>query len=131
MADRGSQFLGMLGARTGSLILGAFASVVVARSLAPDARGTYYMAVTVASAAMALGHLSVEQAQTALWSDRPVRASLQANCLPLGLLVGTGAGMLAVVAVSCLRGAANLSGPVAADHGMRGRASRRGGALRK
>lgn len=108
MADRGSQFLGLLGARTGSLILGAFASVVVARSLAPDDRGTYYMAVTVASTATVLGHLSVEQAQTALWADRQGRASLQANSLPLGLLVGTGAGLLAIVAVSCLRGAANL-----------------------
>ncbi|MCH5671515.1 lipopolysaccharide biosynthesis protein [Streptomyces gilvus] len=98
----------MLGARAVSLVLGALASVVVARSLAPDARGTYYMAVTVASAAMALGHLSVEQAQTALWPDLPVRASLQANSLPLGLLIGTGAGTLAVVAVGLLRGAANL-----------------------
>ncbi|MEV0322472.1 lipopolysaccharide biosynthesis protein [Streptomyces sp. NPDC050658] len=108
MADRGSQFLGMLGARTGTLVLGAFASVVVARSLAPDDRGTYYMAVTVASTAMALGHLSVEQAQTALWSERSVRASLRANSLPLGLLIGTGAALLAVMAANCLSGAANL-----------------------
>jgi len=108
VADRASQLVGMLGARTCSLVLGAFASVVVARSLAPDARGTYYMAVTVASAAMALGHLSVEQAQTALWPDLPVRASLRANSLPLGLVVGTGAATLAVVAVSLFRSAANL-----------------------
>ncbi|MFF4348677.1 lipopolysaccharide biosynthesis protein [Streptomyces sp. NPDC001530] len=98
----------MLGARVASLALGVVTSVVIARSLPPEGRGTYYMAVAVATAAMALGHLSVEQAQTALWTDTSKRAALAANSVLLGLFTGAGAAVVALAVVGVLRSAANL-----------------------
>ncbi|MBW8702014.1 hypothetical protein MBT84_20605 [Streptomyces sp. MBT84] len=96
MADRKPPFVWMLVARAGTLVMGILASVVVARALPPEGRGTYYMAVTVATAALSLGHLSVEQAQTALWSEKGHRSSLDSNSVPLGLGVGTAAAAAAV-----------------------------------
>ncbi|MEU1598996.1 polysaccharide biosynthesis C-terminal domain-containing protein [Streptomyces sp. NPDC005708] len=96
MTDRRPQFVWMLVARAGTLVMGILASVVVARALPPEERGTYYMAVSVATAAMALGHLSVEHAQTAMWSEKTQRLSLSANSVPLGLCVGTVAAVLAI-----------------------------------
>lgn len=98
----------MLVARTGSLVMGILASVIVARALPPEGRGIYYMAVTFASAAMSLGHLSVEQAQTAMWSDRARRASLNANSVPLGLFVGAGAAVVAIGVGLVFQGRGNI-----------------------
>ncbi|MEV7361086.1 lipopolysaccharide biosynthesis protein [Streptomyces sp. NPDC059687] len=97
MADRRPQFVLMLAARAGTLATGVLASVVVARALTPEERGTYYMAVSVAATAMALGHLSVEQAQTAMWTEKRRRPSLDTNSVPLGLVVGTAAAAAATV----------------------------------
>ncbi|MFC5803551.1 lipopolysaccharide biosynthesis protein [Streptomyces formicae] len=102
------RFVWMLAARAGTLVMGVVASVVVARALPPEGRGTYYMAVAVGTAAMALGHLSVEQAQTALWSDERRRPSLEANCVPLGLFVGAGAALAALVVAGAFQGRGNI-----------------------
>lgn len=100
----------MLVARAGTLALGIVASVIVARALPPEGRGTYYMAVTVATAAMALGHLSVEQAQTAMWPQESGRASLGANSVPLGLSVGACAAVVAVALGLVFQGQHNVPG---------------------
>lgn len=95
-------------ARAGALVMGVLASVVVARALSPEQRGTYYMAVAVATTAMALGHLSVEQAQTAMWSEKRQQPCLDANSVPLGLLVGTAAAVVAIGLSLAVQGHANL-----------------------
>ncbi|MFJ7903193.1 lipopolysaccharide biosynthesis protein [Streptomyces sp. NPDC096198] len=108
MADRRPQFVWMLVARAGTLVMGVLASIVVARALPPEGRGTYYMAVTVATAALSLGHLSVEQAQTALWSDKGHRPRLDSNSVPLGLGVGSAAAVVAIALGLLFRGQANM-----------------------
>lgn len=79
----------MMTVRASTLGMGVLASVIVARALPPEGRGTYYMAVSVAMAALSLGHLSVEQAQTAMWPEKGRRTPLGSNSVPLGLCVGT------------------------------------------
>ncbi|MEJ8661995.1 MULTISPECIES: lipopolysaccharide biosynthesis protein [Streptomyces] len=108
MADSRLQFVRMVAARAGALVMGVVASVIIARALPPEARGTYYMAVTVGTAAMALGHLSIEQAQTALWSDKGRRASLEGNSVPLGLMIGAGAALAAMAAAVVFQGHGNM-----------------------
>ncbi|MGW5234852.1 lipopolysaccharide biosynthesis protein [Streptomyces nodosus] len=108
MADRRPPFVWMMVARTGSLGMGVLASVVVARALPPEGRGTYYMAVSVATAALTLGHLSVEQAQTALWSEKRRRSCLDANSVPLGLCVGGAAALVAVALCLLFQGRGNI-----------------------
>lgn len=108
MTDHGAQFKSMLVARVTTLTLGFLASVVVTRSLSPEQRGTYYMAIAVATTAMALGHLSLEQAQTALWVDERDRTSLEANSIPMGLLVGAVAATAAMGVVPLIQQSARL-----------------------
>ncbi|MEE1667365.1 oligosaccharide flippase family protein [Streptomyces sp. WAC07094] len=108
MDDRRPQFAWILLARAGTLAMGILASVVVARALPPEGRGTYYMAVTVATAAMTLGHLSVDQAQTAMWAREGQRPSLDANSLPLGLVIGSAAAALAIGLGLVFQGSANV-----------------------
>ncbi|MGW0770916.1 lipopolysaccharide biosynthesis protein [Streptomyces sp. NPDC002676] len=108
MADRRPQFAWMLVARAGTLAMGVLASIVVARVLPPEGRGTYYMAVTVATAAMTLGHLSVDQAQTAMWSQEGQRSSLDTNSVPLGLFLGTAAAAVAIGLDLMFQGRANV-----------------------
>jgi O-antigen/teichoic acid export membrane protein len=57
---------------------------------------------------MALGHLSVEQAQTAMWPERRRQPLLEANSVPLGLLVGTAAAVVAIGLSQAFQGHANL-----------------------
>ncbi|MEV7003548.1 polysaccharide biosynthesis C-terminal domain-containing protein [Streptomyces sp. NPDC093982] len=66
------------------------------------------MAVTVATAAMALGHLSVEQAQTAMWSEKKHQPFLDTNSVPLGLLIGAAAAAVAIGLGLVFQGHANL-----------------------
>lgn len=108
MTDSRGQFVWMLVTRAGTLAMGVVASVVVARAMPPEARGTYYMAVAVGTMAMALGHLSVESAQTALWSEPKWRSVLEGNSVPLGLCVGTGAALAAMMTASLFQGRAHF-----------------------
>ncbi|MBC2906104.1 polysaccharide biosynthesis C-terminal domain-containing protein [Streptomyces sp. PSKA01] len=91
-----------------TLALGVVVSALIARSLSPEERGMYYIAVTFALTAIALGHLSVEQAQTALWPDTSRRAVLTANSVPLGLCIGAAAALAALAVAGVLRNVANL-----------------------
>ncbi|MFE0329235.1 lipopolysaccharide biosynthesis protein [Streptomyces sp. NPDC003753] len=108
MTERKPQFVLMLVARVGTLVMGVLTSVVVARALSPQERGTYYVAVSLATTALAVGHLSVEQAQTATWPEKARRSSLDANSVPLGLSVGTVAAVVAAVLGLVFQGHANL-----------------------
>ncbi|TQK50649.1 O-antigen/teichoic acid export membrane protein [Streptomyces sp. SLBN-118] len=93
MADTARQVLGILGSRAACLALSLFTSAVIARSLEPEGRGVYYMAVTIATTATMLGHLSGEQAQSALWPDAERREALAGNSVPLALALGTLSGL--------------------------------------
>ena len=88
-ADGARQTMGTVATRAASLLFGMAASVVLARTLQPAGRGTYHVITTVAGTAMILGHLSVEQAQTAMWADPRRRPAVAANSLTLGLAVGS------------------------------------------
>ncbi|MFE7772956.1 lipopolysaccharide biosynthesis protein [Streptomyces sp. NPDC057445] len=92
----------MLGSRAACLLLSVFTSAVIARSLEPEGRGVYYMAVTVATTATMLGHLSGEQAQSALWPDAARRDALVGNSVPLALALGTLSGLTATAVVAVI-----------------------------
>jgi len=96
------QAFGTTATRVGALVLAMFASVVIARSLQPAGRGSYHLIVTTAATAISLGHLSVEQAQTTLWTDARNRRAVAENSLPLAMAVGgvVTAVMLALIAVA-------------------------------
>lgn len=91
---------GTFGARLGSLAASMITSVLIARCLQPAGRGTYQLTTTIAGTAMALGHLSVEQAQTSLWSRTEYRAAVAANSFPLGLAIGAVAALSTLAAVT-------------------------------
>jgi O-antigen/teichoic acid export membrane protein len=80
------------------VVLGGATGVVIARALQPQGRGAYALVVTVATAAMALGHLSVDQAHVGLWPGR--RAAITANSVLLGPALGTLAAVAALVVVA-------------------------------
>ncbi|MFF3455391.1 lipopolysaccharide biosynthesis protein [Streptomyces sp. NPDC002730] len=102
MADSTRQALGMVGCQAACLVLAAVTSAVIARSLQPEGRGVYSMAITVATTATILGHLSVEQAQSALWTDPERRETLAGNSVSLALVLGTLGGLAGTACVAAL-----------------------------
>ncbi|MFK4226650.1 lipopolysaccharide biosynthesis protein [Streptomyces sp. NPDC019890] len=102
MADTARQVLGILGTRAACLVVSVFTSAVIARSLEPEGRGVYYMAVTVATTATMLGHLSGEQSQSALWTDAGRREALAGNSVPLALVLGTLSGLAGTASVAAV-----------------------------
>jgi O-antigen/teichoic acid export membrane protein len=98
--DGARQVTGTVAARFGLLAATMVTSVLIARSLQPAGRGTYHLIMTIAGTTMALGHLSVEQAQTALWPEPEHRPAVAANSLPLGIMVGALAALTALAATS-------------------------------
>ncbi|HEX6470514.1 MAG TPA: polysaccharide biosynthesis C-terminal domain-containing protein [Streptosporangiaceae bacterium] len=103
MTARARQVAHTVTARAGVLVLAGLSGVAVARALQPDGRGAYFVIVTIASITLSVGHLSIEQSQTWLWSQRDGagRVALAANSVLLGLGVGAGAalGCAAIIAV--------------------------------
>jgi O-antigen/teichoic acid export membrane protein len=97
------------------LLLGAVAGVVVARSLAPGGRGSYAVVVTIAGTAVALCHMSLEQAHVSMWKNEAQRRALIANAVALGLGIG-------VLAAAASYGIVHLLGrsrlPVYDDRGL-------------
>lgn len=91
------------------LVLGAVAGVLLARALGPEGRGSYQVVVVIATAAMAIGHLSVEQAQIAFWRFEATREALHANTARLGMLVGS---VAAVVTAAVVIGLGNGTIPL-------------------
>lgn len=89
-------------ARVAVYLLAFVSSLAISRALEPEGRGSYYVLVTVATTAVALGHLSVHRAQLVLWSDIRLRRSLAANAVLLGLTIGGLAAVIAWAVVTAL-----------------------------
>lgn len=100
--------LGVVSTRVVLLVLGLMVSVIVARALGPAGRGAYAVVVALASTTLALGHLSVEQAQVYLTSQGIARRQLAANAVVLG-------GALGIVAAACILTVSFLTGYPADD----------------
>ncbi|NJC74292.1 oligosaccharide flippase family protein [Planosporangium thailandense] len=100
MSSRSRQVIHTVLTRFARVALGAATGIVIARSLHAEGRGAYAAVVAVASMAQSVGHMSVEQAHTALW--RRARASIPSNSLLLGPAVGTFAGTAALIIVLLL-----------------------------
>ncbi len=75
-----------VGSRLLRVVVAAVVGVVIARGLRPDGRGQVDVLVTIATMAISLGHLSIEQAHSALWHRH--RAAIPANSLLLGPVIG-------------------------------------------
>jgi O-antigen/teichoic acid export membrane protein len=96
------QVAGTVANRIVRLVLGLATSVVIARALNPDGRGSYYVIITVATTTLAMGHLSVEQSQVWLWTRPENRRSVAVNSVLLGLSVGAVAALAAVLVLVVL-----------------------------
>lgn len=94
--------LGSVGARLVNLALGAVAGIVIARELAPLGRGQYAVVITTAGTAVALSHLSVEQAHLSMWRTIALRRTLVANAVVLAVGVGSIAAVVAFAVVHLL-----------------------------
>lgn len=88
-----------LGTYTARFILGALMTVVVNRSLGPGGRGTYAVLVAVATVALHVGHLSIEESHVALWSRLRDSAVVTANSLLFGVALGCVCAVVAAVVV--------------------------------
>jgi O-antigen/teichoic acid export membrane protein len=82
------------------VLIAAVTGVLVSRLLNPEGRGAYYVIVTIASTAVVLGHLSIEQANVALWST--AREAIPTNVLVLGPLLGLVSAVVTGTAVAIL-----------------------------
>jgi O-antigen/teichoic acid export membrane protein len=80
--------------------LSTVTGMVIARGLHADGRGTFSVVTTIATTALALGHLSVEQAHMALW--RRARRAIPVNSVLLGPVTGAVAGVAAGIVVPLL-----------------------------
>lgn len=98
----GAKLIGTASARAGSLGLTAIATTLVMRELGPAEGGTYYVIITIATTAVAIGHLSVTHAYVYLWDRGHDRHSLGANAVGLGLLSGSIAALAAWLLVQLL-----------------------------
>lgn len=76
------------GTRLVLVVVGTVVSVLIARTLGPAGRGEYAFVVTVTGTAVALAHLSVEQAQVYLVSLGVSVRQLASNAVVLALLLG-------------------------------------------
>ncbi|WP_345442593.1 lipopolysaccharide biosynthesis protein [Actinoallomurus vinaceus] len=108
------QAAGTLGIYAARFLLGALMSVVVNRSLGPEGRGTYAVLMTVATVALHLGHLSVEESHVALWPRVRDSALITANCLLFGMALGC---VCAIAAGIVIEGLGPGVVPVR-DHGL-------------
>ncbi|MEV6859375.1 polysaccharide biosynthesis C-terminal domain-containing protein [Streptosporangium subroseum] len=84
------------------VILAAVTGVLIARTLQPEGRGVYAVIATTAATAIAVGHLSMEKTQIALWANSSRHRLLTTNGLILGLILGSVSALvtLAVIAGS-------------------------------
>jgi O-antigen/teichoic acid export membrane protein len=86
--------------RLAAVVLGGATGMVIARALHAQGRGAYGVVVAIASITLSVGHLSVEQAHTALWQR--ARAAIPSNSVLLGPATGTVAAAGALVVVLSL-----------------------------
>jgi O-antigen/teichoic acid export membrane protein len=83
------------------LMLATLTGLLIARMLEPEGRGIYAVIATTAGMTMILGHLSVEKAQIALWTDRSRHPALTSHGLVLGLAFGAIAAPVALGLTLC------------------------------
>lgn len=76
-------------------VLGFIGSVIIARVLEADGRGAYAYVITVSTAVMSLGHLSIETAYVTLWHEDEDLARLSGSGLTLAAVVGGASSLLA------------------------------------
>ncbi|HEV7898103.1 MAG TPA: polysaccharide biosynthesis C-terminal domain-containing protein [Planosporangium sp.] len=100
MTGRRRQFVETVLVQVARIGLGAVAGMVTARALHAQGRGAYAAVATIASTALALGHLSLEQGHMSLW--RRQRDAIPANSALLGPLTGTVSAVAAAVVVLAL-----------------------------
>ena len=81
------------------VVLGATASIVISHALGPQGRGAYYVVTTIASTAIVLGGLSLDQAQITLWTHTANRRPVTGNSVLLGLVIGIAAAAAAAALV--------------------------------
>ena len=84
----GSKLLETAAARAVSLGVMAVATTLVMRTLGPAQSGVYYVLITIATTAVALGHLSLAHAYVFFWTRGDDPRSLGANAVGLGLASG-------------------------------------------
>jgi O-antigen/teichoic acid export membrane protein len=84
----GGKLVETAGARAVSLGLMAVATTLVMRTLGPAESGVYYVLITIATTAVALGHFSLSQAYVFFWTRGDDPRSLGANAVGLGLAGG-------------------------------------------
>jgi O-antigen/teichoic acid export membrane protein len=105
--DRGDGLVARVLSTFGTRVLltgvGALTGIIIARALGPTGRGQYAVIVSVCFIAVALGHLSLEQAHLYLWAElRERRRALVANACLLAGTVGTVAALVTGAAVLAL-----------------------------
>lgn len=69
-------------------ILSFLGSIIIARALEASGRGAYAYVITVATAVMSVGHLSVETALVTVWQKETDRSRLSSASLALAASVG-------------------------------------------
>jgi O-antigen/teichoic acid export membrane protein len=94
--------MGTASSRVVIFLMGGVTGIVVSRGLHPSGRGSYSVIITVASMAMVLGHLSIEQSHVYLWSQGAGRKALAANAVWVGLCSGAVAAVVAWILVRVL-----------------------------
>jgi O-antigen/teichoic acid export membrane protein len=94
-----AKIVGTVCSRIAVALLGSITGVIVSRCLQPDGRGAYFVILSIATTAMALGHMSLEQANVYLWPSAATRRSLSTNAAVLGSTVGAFASAAAFVLV--------------------------------
>jgi O-antigen/teichoic acid export membrane protein len=99
-----------LAIRLSLVVLGGATGIVIARALHPQGRGTYAIVVAFASATMAIGHLSLDQAHVTLWPSR--HGAVAVNSVVMGPVLGTLAAACGLaLALSGVAGAATAAHP--------------------
>lgn len=111
----GLKLAGTASARAISLALTAIATTLVMRELGPSQSGTYYVLITIATTAVALGHLSAVHAFVYFWSRGDDRHSLTSSAVVLGLASGCFAALAAWLFVGLL-GPSRV--PIGGRHGL-------------
>lgn len=87
----------------------------MARVLGAEGRGNYAVVITVAAAAVAVGHLSLESAQVALWKEEALRPAFAANAVLLAGLLGA---PLALITWALVRWLGEARVPIYSDTGL-------------
>jgi O-antigen/teichoic acid export membrane protein len=82
------------------LLLGVAIGAIIGRALGPDGRGAYFVIVMIASITMVLGHLSLGQANIAMWASH--RAALPATNVLLAPPLGAAAALMGWLAIGAL-----------------------------